>query len=148
MNIDIRRLDPDSAGLLQRIAPDVFDYQIDPAQLQAFLDDDRHIMVIAVDDDTVVGMASAVEYFHPDKDPQMWINEVGVASTHRKQGIGRRLVVALLEVAQERGCESAWLGTDVDNEAAQACFGSVHDGERPQAFLLYEWDLEGLSQSE
>ena len=99
-------------------------------------------MVVAVDNDTVIGMASAVEYFHPDKQPQLWINEVGVAATHRKRGIGRRMVQALLEVANERGCTFAWLGTDIDNEAAQACFGAVPEVEKPQPFLLYEWDLE------
>jgi hypothetical protein len=29
--------------------------------------------------DTVVGFASAVHYVHPDKAPELWINEVGVA---------------------------------------------------------------------
>ena len=148
MSVDIRRLGRETAGLLQRVGPDVFDHPIDPLQLQAFLDDDRHIMMIAVDDDTVIGMASAVEYFHPDKEPQLWINEVGVASTHRRQGIGRRLVVALLEAARERGCESAWLGTNIDNEIAQACFGSVANGGKPQPFLLYEWDVARTSCSE
>ena len=99
-------------------------------------------MVVAVDNATVIGMASAVEYFHPDKQPQLWINEVGVASTHRNQGIGRRMVQALLQAATERGCTFAWLGTDIDNEAAQACFRSVAEAEKPQPFLLYEWSLE------
>ena len=129
-------------ALLERVGPDVFDNPIDAIQLRAFVDDGRHIMVVAADNDTVIGMASAVEYFHPDKQPQLWINEVGVAATHRKRGIGRRMVQALLEVANERGCTFAWLGTDIDNEAAQACFGAAPEVEKPQPFLLYEWDLE------
>ncbi len=141
MTTDILRLGPDNTELLERIAPEVFDYSIDSVQLQAFLDDPRHVMFLAVADDTTVGMASAVEYFHPDKRPQLWINEVGVASTHRRQGIGRRLVEALLDEARQRGCVFAWLGTDVDNAAGQACFGSVAGGEDPQKFFLYEWDL-------
>jgi len=128
--------------VLQRVAPDVFDNPIDERQLRAFLDDDRHILIVAVDNDTVVGMASAVEYFHPDKQPQLWINEVGVAATHRRLGIGTRLVERLLDTARDRGCVFAWLGTDVDNLAAQACFTSVPRVEEAQPFLLYEWDLE------
>ena len=99
-------------------------------------------MFVAVDESLVVGMASAVEYFHPDKQPQLWINEVGVALTHRRQGIGRRMVQALLEEAEQRGCVFAWLGTDIDNKPAQACFGSVADAEDPQTFFLYEWELQ------
>lgn len=141
MPVDLRLLTPDNTELLERIGPDVFDHPIDADQLQAFVDDERHIMIVAVDGDTIVGMASAVEYFHPDKEPQLWINEVGVASTHRSKGLGRRLVTALLDAARDRGCVFAWLGTDVDNSAAQACFGSVAGVETPQPFLLYEWKL-------
>jgi hypothetical protein len=35
--------------------------------LAAFVTDPHHVMVLAVDGDTVVGMASGIEYFHPDK---------------------------------------------------------------------------------
>ncbi len=142
MSVGIQRLNSKNSELLNRIGPEVFDYPIDQDQLQAFLSDERHFMVVAVDEGTVVGMASAVEYFHPDKPPQFWINEVGVASTHRKRGIGRSLVEELKGIAKKRGCVYAWLGTDKKNKAAQRCFGSVPNGEAPQEFLLYEWDLE------
>ena len=82
----IVELDRVNAGLLGSIATEVFDHPIDPQQLEAFLADPRHLMVLAVDAGAVVGMASAVEYFHPDKPPQLWINEVGVTPTHRRQG--------------------------------------------------------------
>ena len=150
MTIEIVPIDVGNARLLERLAPDVFDNPIDPIQLQAFLEDPRHMMFVAVAEDTVVGMASAVEYFHPDKQPQLWINEVGVSPTHRRQGIGRRMVRALLEEADGRGCVFAWLGTDIDNLPAQACFGSVAQAsaEDPQAFLLYEWELEVEANSD
>ncbi len=143
MDFEIHRLDSCNSVLLERLDQDVFDNAIDEVQLRAFLDDPRHFMFIAVVDGTVVGMASAVELFHPDKKPQVFINEVGVASACRNQGIGRSLVDAVLDASRARGCVYAWLGTDIDNEAAQACFGSVSAGEKPQTFLLYEWELEG-----
>ena len=140
--IEILRMTRENASLLANLAPEVFDEQIDPDYLDAFLGDARHVMFLAIDEGTVVGMASAVEYFHPDKAAQLWINEVGVATSHRRQGIGRRLVGALIMEAEERGCTYAWLGTETGNESGKACFGSVPDVEDPQAFLLYEWDLE------
>jgi ribosomal protein S18 acetylase RimI-like enzyme len=99
-------------------------------------------MFLAVENGMVVGMASGVEYFHPDKPPHMFINEVGVAPTHRRRGLGRRLIGALLDASRARGCKYAWLGTAFDNEPARACFASVPGGAAAQSFLLYEWDLE------
>ena len=142
MSIEIVLLCNANAELLKNIAPEVFDDEINPQYLGAFLDDPRHIMYLAVDNKVVVGMASALEYFHPDKPPQLWINEVGVALSHRKQGIGRKLVQVLVAAAKDRGCIYAWLGTDMENVAAQACFSSVPEVENPQHFLLYEWELE------
>ncbi len=141
MSVKIQRLSDANAELLKNIAPDVFDHSINPQYLEAFLADPRHMMCLAVDEHTVVGMASAVEYFHPDKPPQLWINEVGVASTHRCRGIGRELVGWMIKTARARNCVYAWLGTDTDNAAGQACFAAVAEGEKPQPFLLYEWEL-------
>jgi ribosomal protein S18 acetylase RimI-like enzyme len=141
MSIEIVLLCHENAELLKDVAPEVFDYEINPQYLAAFLGDPRHIMYLALDNKVVVGMASAIEYFHPDKSPQLWINEVEVTLNYRKQGIGRQLVQKLVASAKDRGCIYAWLGTDTGNVAAQACFSSVPEVEAPQPFLLYEWDL-------
>lgn len=142
MTTDIVSLSQSNAALLNNIAPDVFDNAIDPRSLSAFLADPRHIMFVAVHDGVVVGMASAFEYFHPDKPSQLFVNEVGVTPAHQRRGIGRKLVEALLDAARTRGCVFAWLGTATDNTAGQACFASVPGVAKPQPFLLYEWDLE------
>jgi len=142
MITDIRLLSQSNAALLENIAPDVFDNAIDPKSLAAFLDDPRHIMFVAINDGVVVGMASAFEYFHPDKPPQMFVNEVGVSPAYQRRGIGRKLVEALLHAARTRGCVFAWLGTATDNIPGQACFASVPGVAKPQPFLLYEWNLE------
>ena len=142
MAFEIVRLSTGTSPYLDRVAEDVFDHPINAAQLAAFMTDPRHLMVLAIEEGTVVGMASGVEYFHPDKPPQMWINEVGVALTHRRRGIDKALTSALVREARIRGCVYAWLGTASDNVAGQACFGAVPGVESPQPFLLYEWDLE------
>jgi ribosomal protein S18 acetylase RimI-like enzyme len=142
MTFDIRLLTRANASLLNYVAPDVFDNPIVPASLEAFLADPRHLMVLAVDGESVVGIASAFEYVHPDKPPQMFINEVGVAPTHQRRGIGRRLVDATLDEARRRGCSAAWVATDGENEPAQALYASVPGGAEPQRSLIYEWKLK------
>lgn len=141
MTTDIVSLNQGNAALLDNIAPDVFDNAIDPTSLAAFLADPRHIMFVAVHDGAVVGMASAFEYFHPDKPPQIFVNEVGVTPAHRRRGVGRKLVEALLDTARARGCVFACLRTASDNLPGQACFASVPGVAKPQPFLLYEWDF-------
>lgn len=142
MVVEIVKLSIDTVHYLDNVAAGVFDNPIDSKQLTAFMEDPRHLMFIAFDGGTVVGMASSVEYFHPDKPPQMFINEVGVAPTYHRRGIGRALTERLVSEAKNRGCVYAWLGTAQDNVAGQRCFGSVLGVEPGQAFQLFEWDLD------
>src|SRR6516165_10697843 len=93
----IHILEPGDASVLDHVSPGVFENPIDPRWTAEFLADSRHHLAVAIDGNQVVGMASAVHYVHPDKPPELWINEVGVAPTHRAQGIGRRLLEALFE---------------------------------------------------
>jgi aminoglycoside 6'-N-acetyltransferase I len=80
--ITIRRLAAGDDAVLAASALDVFDGAPDPELIREFLQDPRHHIVVAIDDDQVTGFATAVHYVHPDKKPELWINEVGVAPTH------------------------------------------------------------------
>jgi len=140
MAIEIRLLVPDDIDLLERVVDGVFDGVVRERWSRAFLADARHHMVVAIDDGVVVGMASAVDYLHPDKAPQLWINEVGVAPTHRRRGIGRLLLDALLDHGRALGCTEAWLGTEEDNIPARRLYEAAGgEGER---FVLYSFPLE------
>ena len=140
MAIELRWLGPDDAAVLDRVAPDVFDGPIVPRRTRAFLDDPRHHLVVALDDGVVVGMATGVDYVHPDKAPQLFVNEVGVAASHRRRGIGRRLVDAMLAHARAIGCTYAWVGTEADNVAARTLYERAGGAAEP--FVLYEWPLD------
>jgi GNAT superfamily N-acetyltransferase len=54
-----------------------------------------------------VGFASGLHYIHPDKQPELWINEMGVAPTHRGRGLGKDLLKALFEVGRAQNCTAA-----------------------------------------
>jgi len=130
VTVAVRLLGSDEAHVLDNVAPDVFDHQIHPRWCAEFFADPRHHLVVALDGDLVVGMASGVHYVHPDKGPELWINEVAVAPTHHGQGIGRRLVTTLVQHGATLGCGEAWVLTGPDNEAARrmyAAAGAVAD---------------------
>jgi len=111
--------------VLAQVAPGVFDHDINPALAQEFLGDARHHLAVAIDGGTVVGFASGVHYVHPDKPAELWINEVGVAPTHRRQGLGERLLRTLFEEARRLGCTEAWVLTSPANQGALKLYESA-----------------------
>lgn len=135
--VDIRLLGPSDATVLDRLAPEVFDHDVQPDWCEDFLADPRHHLVVAQVDGVVVGMASAVDYIHPDKAPQLFINEVGVSPEYRRQGIGRRLMERLVELATELGCTEAWVLTDDDNVAANRLYSSSGAAVPPTRSVMY-----------
>ena len=65
MAIIIRVLGSDDTAVLEQVAVDVFDNEVDPRWSTEFLADPRHHLAVALDDGQAVGMASAVHYVHP-----------------------------------------------------------------------------------
>jgi ribosomal protein S18 acetylase RimI-like enzyme len=143
MAVTIRLLGPNDGAVLDRVADGVFDLPVQYELAQEFLSDGRHHMMVALDEGEVVGMISAVHYVHPDKRTQLWINEVGVAPSRHRQGIGKQLLRAMLAHGRTLGCTEAWLGTEETNVAARGLYESV--GAVPESFLLYEFPLDAIS---
>jgi len=127
---------------LERIAADVFDGPVKQEFLTPFLTCPRHVMFLAIEQGLVVGMISGVEYFHPDKAPQLFINEVGVGLAYRRRGLGKSLSLAMIEEAEFRKCTYVWLGTEPDNISANKLYSSIPNGDPAEEFVLYGWDLE------
>lgn len=85
---------------------------------------------------------SAVIYVHPDKPaPELWINEIGVAPTHQRQGIGQALVRAVLEEAKRSDCSEAWVLTDRTNLPAMALYRSASGAESPPDPTMFTFIL-------
>lgn len=129
MCLDVKLLGEGDESFLKNVAAGVFDASIDKAYTTEFLRDPRHHLVIAIDSQTVVGMASGVHYIHPDKGPELWINEVGVTPSHRKRGIAAKLLGRLIEAGKANGCTEAWVLTHRSNQAAMKLYSSR--GGRP-----------------
>jgi len=125
MAIEIKVLQRGDESILMNVAAEVFDNTIDAELTREFLEDPRHHIAVAIDNGLVVGFASGVHYIHPDKPPELWINEVGVAPTHRRQGLGKAVLRALFEVGRTHNCKLAWVLTDRSNVAAMALYSSV-----------------------
>lgn len=141
MELEFKILGSTDAAVLNRVAADVFDHTVDSRLAEEFVNDPRHHLAVALDDGTVVGIASAVHYVHPDKEPELWINEVGVAPTHQRRGVARRLLEELLRHAASLGCREAWVLTSRGNQAAMKLYATVGGVEAPEDPVMFEIKL-------
>lgn len=139
--MEIRLLDARDAALVEKAASDVFDGVVQPHFTSAFLADPRHHLVAAVEAGQVVGFVSALDYVHPDKPRELWINEVSVASNYRRRGLARRMLAAMLEHARGRGCRQAWVLTDRSNAVAMNLYEAAGGVEPLKDVVMFEFSL-------
>jgi ribosomal protein S18 acetylase RimI-like enzyme len=150
MGVEIKVLRSGDDEILMHVAEEVFDHPVNAELTKEFLNDPRHHIAVAIDDGWVVGFASGVHYIHPDKPPELWINEVSVSPTHRRRGLGKAVLRALFDVGRAHNCRIAWVLTDRQNIAAMALYSSVGGSEGadddgpPDATLGYQFALDEL----
>jgi ribosomal protein S18 acetylase RimI-like enzyme len=139
VTLEIRHLGPDDERVLRNVAVGVFDHEVDPVLASEFLRDPRHHLVVAIEDGSVVGFASGVHYVHPDKPAELWINEVGVAPSHQRRGLGKRLLQAIFARGRDLGCREAWVLTSHANGPAVRLYeaaGGVDMADPPVMFTF------------
>ncbi len=142
MPVEIRLLQPGDEALFERAAAGVFDDPLVPAAGREFLHDPRHHLAAALDEGVLVGFVSAVHYGHPDKArPELWINEVSVAATHRERGIGQALLRAVLAAARGLGCAEAWVLTERGNAPAMRLYQSLGGVDAPDGIAMFTFQL-------
>ncbi len=93
---------------------------------------------------TLLGMASArIEMKPYEHELWLYVDEVDVCADQRQRGAGKALMSKLLEIARDGGCVEVWLGTEVDNEPANALYRAL-DPDDVDAVVgyTYETDLE------
>ena len=140
MRIEIIRLSAENASLLDHVAEDVFDEDIVPARLAAYLAHETNLMFLAVADGLVVGQVAACVHRHPDQPTELYLDNLGVAEDFRRQGVARRLVNTMLDLGRSLGCEEWWVATEEDNGPARSLYEGFGDKGKLAAF--YEFDLK------
>jgi len=140
--VEVRLLRAGDEAVLDTVAAEVFDDALDPGATAEFLRDSRHHLAVAIDNGVVVGFASAVIYVHPDKPrPELWINEVGVAPTHQRRGIGRLVMTALLDLGRREHCSEAWVLADRSNTAAHHFYASLGGDPAADDAVMFTFEL-------
>ena len=135
----IKVLTASDIALLMNAVDGVFDNPVDEQMTREFLEDPRHHIVVAISDGVVIGFASAIHYGHPDKPPELWIDEVGVAPSHQNRGVGKAILREMLRLGKGLGCVNAWVLTDRSNAAANALYRSVGGRVAQGDTVMYEF---------
>jgi ribosomal protein S18 acetylase RimI-like enzyme len=129
----------DERAVLQ--ASELFDAPPVADSVRALLADPRHHLLLARIDGEPAGFVLGIELLLADHaGPGMLLYELSVAEPFRRQGIGSRLVSALLDLARARGCFEVWVLTEPDNEAALATYETTGARRDDDAAMLV-WDL-------
>ena len=139
MDVALTRLGPGDAAVLASLAPEVLDASVDPMSLAAFLAEPGHIMIVARVDEVVVGQLAAIVHHHPDRPPDLYIDNLAVTPALRRQGIAQRLLDDAMALGTQLGCAQAWIVTETDNAPARALYEG-RDAE-PASVVMYEYDL-------
>ena len=105
----------------------------DDGYLRSLLAKPHFIVVIAMRDDEVVGGLAAyeLEKFEQDR-REIYIYDLAVADTHRRQGIATALIQALKKLARARGAYVIFVQADRGDEAAIALYAKL--GVREDVF--------------
>jgi aminoglycoside 3-N-acetyltransferase I len=129
----IRAIGPDDADVVAALAA----YE-GPSDRNALLNDPNTIMLVAFADDAAVGFALAHDLPRRHGHARaLFVYEVDVAESHRRQGVARALLERLGEIARERGIGEGFVLTEPDNDAANRLYAAA-GGVRSEVVM---WDF-------
>ena len=121
------------AGFFPQAYLDHFSYEVETVDWRTLLSSGggELLFVAEAEHGNVVGYALGKAETDPKASYDSSLTAVHVARAWQQQGIGRRLMMAVVKVLQEQGCTSLWLST-LEGNPAQAWYerlGGVPFGE-------------------
>lgn len=125
METEIVRVTSENSNILDSVAEGVFDAEIQPDLLAAYLADPKNFMFVAVSNGVVIGQARGMNHLHPDAATELYIDNLGVAPSHQRKGIATALMQALIASGTNDKVTEIWLGTEQDNAQAVGFYRSM-----------------------
>ena len=125
-------------GLLVQLWPhEPLDEHTITEALTSFVDDPSVIMLVARDDESVVGFARGVIWYDLQSQGRVVsLTELVVDEALRRQGIGTRLLDGIIEAAKDRSCVEVRLTSTFKREDAHAFYASK--GFTRSAYLFWK----------
>lgn len=106
------------------------------------LADPRCYFLVCLHDDAPVGYLGAYRFPAVEHDGYIvYLYDLVVHPERRRQGIGTRLVAALLERCRGDRVTRVWVGTALDNRAARRTFEATGARRVSETYVEYVYDL-------
>ena len=106
----------------------------------AFLEAPATLAFVAVEDaDEVIGWCWGYHLVRPDASPMLYLHELEVMASHRRQGHGRALVEAFIAAGRSAGVAKMFLGTAEANEPARRLYDSMGGALAAQGPTVNYW---------
>jgi len=122
MSLEIFRIGPETTHCLQNVDPEIFDQKVDLKRVAALVASENHVMIVARENELVLGQIRAMVHLQPDGSNQLYIDNLGVAPSHLRRGIATLLLEDVFLWGKANGCEDAWVATEIDNHAARSLY--------------------------
>jgi aminoglycoside 6'-N-acetyltransferase I len=136
----IHRITTENARLLDTIAADVFDHDIDPVVFKDYATAPDHALFVAVSGGVVIGQARGVLHRQPDSAADLYVDNLGVAPSRQREGAATQLIEALIAWGRANAtCRSVWLATEHDNTQGKAFYAAA--GFVAQSVVYYSKDF-------
>ena len=147
--MDIRRLQSEDYALLASairslIPEDERDGGVaSEAHLRQSLENSACYFILCLVDSAPAGYLSAFRFPAVDHDCfQVYLYDIIVEERHRRKGIGSRLIEELKKHCRADGADHIWLGTSLENEAAQKTFEGTGARRVSETYIEYVYALE------
>lgn len=114
-------------------------YQSD--RLRKYLEDDKHILLLAKDGEKIAGAALCYILPHPAGEDSLYVHELDTHPDYRRQGVATKMMQELQRIAKEKGLKEVWLGTETTNDAANAFYKSLNPTEIEPS-IIYAYEVE------
>lgn len=134
--VEILRVGIGDIARLTSVADDVFDEPALASAMAKFVDAAHHALFVALEDECVVGQIRGMVHHQPDRAPDLYVDNLGVAPPKQRRGIATRLTLELLRWGRESGCETVWVATETDNDTALAFYASMGLSQRQTCVVL------------
>ncbi|WP_405606730.1 GNAT family N-acetyltransferase [Streptomyces sp. NBC_00076] len=109
--------------------------------VRAFGDTPSALAFVAADETEILGWCWGHHLARPDSAPMLYVHQLEVAESHRREGIGRDLLRAFMEVGVKAGATKMSLTTGAENVAARSLYESLGGGLAAQGPTVNYWFL-------
>ena len=148
--MEIKRLQRDDYALLASVIRSLIPEDerdggvASDAHLRRALENTACYFIVCLIDSIPVGYLSAYGFPAIDADcSQVYLYDIIVDERHRREGIGSRMIEDLKKRCEADGADHIWLGTSLENEAAQRTFEGTGARKVSETYIEYVYPLGG-----